>query len=125
MNRLWIAVALLAAMCGATLVNAYYCQQLADSLSGRLNQAQTLVEREQWDQAEELTRQVYQDWQDSHFYLHVVMRHSDTDQILRTFQSVLQYLELQELTVCRGNADLAAQIQLLAEMEQASLVNVL
>ena len=56
MKRLWIAVALLAAMCGATL-----------------------------------------DWQDSHFYLHVVMRHSDTDQILRTFQSVLQYLELQEL----------------------------
>ena len=33
MKRLWIAVALLAAMCGATLVNAYYCQQLADSLS--------------------------------------------------------------------------------------------
>ena len=29
MKRLWIAVALLAAMCGATLVNAYYCQQLA------------------------------------------------------------------------------------------------
>lgn len=85
MKRLWIAVALLAAMCGATLVNAYYCQQLADSLSGRLNQAQTLVEREQWDQAEELTRQVYQDWQDSHFYLHVVMRHSDTDQIYGPF----------------------------------------
>ena len=126
MKRLWIAVALLAAMCGATLVNAYYCQQLADSLSGRLNQAQTLVERELWDQAEELTRQVYQDWQDSHFYLHVVMRHSDTDQILRTFQSVLQYLELQELDqYAAANADLAAQIQLLAEMEQASLVNVL
>ena len=126
MKRLWIAVALLAAMCGATLVNAYYCQQLADSLSGRLNQAQTLVEREQWDQAEELTRQVYQDWQDSHFYLHVDMRHSDTDQILRTFQSVLQYLELQELDqYAAANADLAAQIQLLAEMEQASLVNVL
>ena len=99
MKRLWIAVALLAAMCGATLVNAYYCQQLADSLSGRLN---------------------------SHFYLHVVMRHSDTDQILRTFQSVLQYLELQELDqYAAANADLAAQIQLLAEMEQASLVNVL
>ena len=76
--------------------------------------------------AEELTRQVYQDWQDSHFYLHVVMRHSDTDQILRTFQSVLQYLELQELDqYAAANADLAAQIQLLAEMEQASLVNVL
>lgn len=54
------------------------------------------------------------------------MRHSDTDQILRTFQSVLQYLELQELDqYAAANADLAAQIQLLAEMEQASLVNVL
>ena len=94
MKRLWIAAALLAAMCGATLFNANYCQKLADSLSGRLEQAQALVEAERWDQAEELTRQVYQDWQDSHFYLHVVMRHSDTDQILRSFQSVLQYLSL-------------------------------
>ena len=43
MKRLWIAAALLAAMCGATLFNANYCQKLADSLSGRLEQAQALL----------------------------------------------------------------------------------
>ena len=54
------------------------------------------------------------------------MRHSDTDQILRSFQCVLQYLDIPELDqYTAANADLVSQIRLLAEMEQASLVNVL
>ena len=54
------------------------------------------------------------------------MRHSDTDQILRGFRCVLQYLTLQEMDqYAAANADLIAQIRLLSEMEQATLVNVL
>jgi len=102
-----------------------HAQALADA-QNKLNQAQTLVEREQWDQAEELTRQVYQDWQDSHFYLHVVMRHSDTDQILRGFRAVEQYLVLEEPDqYTAANAELICQLELLSEMEQPSLVNIL
>ena len=54
------------------------------------------------------------------------MRHSDTDQILRTFRSVMQYLDLQEMDqYAAANADLMTQLELLAEMEQASFTNVL
>ena len=50
----------------------------------------------------------------------------DTDQILRTFRQVIQYLELEELDqYAAANADLVAQLELLSEMEQPSLVNIL
>lgn len=126
MRRLWTAAALVCALLACTLLNAWYAQRLTGSLWERLERAQTLVEEERWEEAEALTRQVYEDWEENHFYFHTVMRHTDTDQILRTFRGVLQYLKLQELDqYAAANADLVTQLQLLAEMEQASLVNVL
>ena len=118
MKRLWIAAALLAFLLGASLANAWYSQSLTGDMTDRLRQAQY--------QAEAVTRQVYEDWQDHHFYLHTLMRHSDTDQVLRAFRQVLEYLRLQEPDQYNAaNADLIAQLELLAEMEQASVVNVL
>lgn len=126
MKRLWIAVILMIALLAGSLVNAWYVQSLSDGLTGRLKEAQQLAREDQWAQAAELTQQVYADWQSHHFYLHSVLRHSDTDQILRSFRSVLQYLDIQELDqYAAANADLLAQLELLAEMEQASVVNVL
>ncbi len=126
MKRLWIAVGLAAVLLAGSLANAWYAQKLCDSLWQRLDRAQALVTEDRWEEAAAVTREVYEDWQGSHFYLHTVMRHSDTDQILRAFRTVLWYLELEELDqYAAGNADLIAQIQLLAEMEQASVVNVL
>lgn len=126
MKRLWIAAVLMAVLLAGSLIDAWYVQSLCDSLTGRLEEAQQLARAEQWDRASELTQQVYQDWQSHHFYLHSVLRHSDTDQILRSFRSVLQYLDIQELDqYAAANADLLAQLELLAEMEQASVVNVL
>ena len=126
MKRLWIAAALLAFLLGASLANAWYSQSLTGDMTDRLRQAQSLAEGENWDQAEAVTRQVYEDWQDHHFYLHTLMRHSDTDQVLRAFRQVLEYLRLQEPDQYNAaNADLMAQLELLAEMEQATVVNVL
>ena len=126
MKRLWIAAALLAFLLGASLANAWYAQRLTEDLGQRLRQAQALTQEENWDQAQSVTRQVYEDWQSHHFYFHTLMRHSDTDQILRGFRQVLEYLSLQEPDQYNAaNADLIAQLELLAEMEHASVVNVL
>lgn len=126
MKRLWIAVGLLAVLLSGTLLNAYYSQILSDQLTDRLGQAQALARTSQWDQAQSITRQAYQDWQNHHTYLHTFMRHTDTDRILQAFHSVLQYLELQEMDqYASANAELITQIDLLSEMEQVSLVNVL
>lgn len=126
MKRLWIAAGLLALLLAASLTNAWYAQKLTGNMGERLRQAQTLTGQGNWDRAEALTRQVYEDWQDHHFYFHTLMRHSDTDQVLRAFRTVLEYLQLQEPDQYNAaNADLMAQLELLAEMEQATVVNVL
>ena len=79
-----------------------------------------------WERAEALTRQTYQDWQDRRFYFHTLMRHSDIDQVLRAFRQVLEYVRLREPDQYNAaNADLMTQLELLAEMEQATIVNVL
>lgn len=126
MKRLWIASGLLIVLLAASLVNSWYAGNFTSGLSRRLEQAQALTKQDEWDQAEQITRQVFQDWERGHFYLHVFMRHSDTDQILRAFHSVLQYLELEEMDqYAAANADLVTQLELLSEMEQPTLVNVL
>lgn len=126
MKRLWAAALLLAVLAAVCLANAWYSRTLTGQLAQQLVRAQALVEEERWDQARDLTRQVYEQWNDRHFYLHIFLRHSDTDQILRNFRQVLQYLQLEELDqYAAANADLTAQLELLAEMEQPSLVNIL
>ena len=126
MKRLWIAAGLLVLLLGASLVNAWYARELTGGLGEQLRQAQIQAEQGNWTQAESLTRQAYLDWQRDHFYFHTTMRHSDTDQVLRGFRQVLEYLQLREPDQYNAaNADLIAQLELLAEMEQASVVNVL
>ena len=126
MKRLWTAAALLLFLLGASLTNAWYAQNVTDGMRGRLRQAQTLAEQGDWSRAEALTRQAYEDWQGLHFYFHTTMRHSDTDQVLRGFRTVLEYLQLREPDQYNAaNADLMAQLELLAEMEQPTVVNVL
>ena len=126
MKRLWIAAALLLALLGASLANGRYAQEVTEGMRERLRQAQDQAEQGDWSRAEALTRQVYQDWQDRRFYFHTLMRHSDIDQVLRAFRQVLEYVQLREPDQYNAaNADLMAQLELLAEMEQATIVNVL
>ena len=126
MKRLYIAAALLALLLGLSLVNGWYSERLTGEMREQLRQAQRLAEEEDWGRAEAVTRQVYEDWQNRHFYFHTTMRHSDTDQVLRGFRTVLEYVRLQEPDQYNAaNADLIAQLELLAEMEQPTLTNVL
>ena len=126
MKRLYIAAGLLLVLLGASLTNAWYAQSLTGGMTDQLRRAQSLTEQDDWAQAEAVTRQVYEDWQSHRFYFHTLMRHSDTDQVLRAFRQVLEYLPLQEPDQYNAaNADLMAQLELLAEMEQAAVVNVL
>ena len=89
-------------------------------------QAQALAGEGDWEEASRLSREAFQLWQDHEFYLHVLMRHSDTDGILRAFRALEQYLALEESDqYTAANADLIAQLELLSEMEQPSWENIL
>ena len=126
MKRLLGGIALLLLLLAGSLTNAWYARTFTEGLCRDLDQAQTLARQDQWDRATQTTQTAYDRWQEQHFYLHTVLRHSDTDEILRTFRTVFQYLALEEPDqYFAANAELMAQLALLAEMEQASLVNVL
>ena len=126
MKRLWGCVILLALLLSLSLLNGYYIEQFTQRLAGHLEQSQTLAQQGQWSRAADLTKLAFTQWQEEHFYLHTTMRHADTDQILRSFHGVLQYLELQEMDqYAAANAELIILLRLLAETEQPSLVNIL
>ena len=97
MSRFWIALSLLLTMLGLSLVNAVYLTDLAESITVRLQAAEEMAERDAWDQADAITTQCLNDWNGYHTYLHIISRHSDTDEILISFRSVLQSLKLQEM----------------------------
>ena len=90
-----------------------------------LDRAQELADRGDWEGAARLSRESFGLWQAHDAYLHVMMRHSDTDQILRGFRALDQYLALEESDqYTAANAELICQLELLSEMEQPSLVNI-
>ena len=126
MKRVWLSFGVLVVMLGAALGNAAYVEAVADAVTGGLRTAEELADRGEWGQARELTRQSFGRWEDCRTYLHIVSRHSDLDEILVSFRSVLQYLELEEMDqYAAENRELVTHIELLAEMEQPDWLNVL
>ena len=78
MRRLWIAVAFLAAVFAATLVNSHYLKTFSTELTSLLTQAESLAERGEWSEAESLTQQALASWEEHDLYLYTMLRHSDT-----------------------------------------------
>ena len=126
MKRLWISVAILLVMLGATLGNSWYLNNLISGFTQELTSAHHLAAQNQWASARETTQGVSEHWQKHDFYLHVMLPHRDIDDIHLTFQEVEEYLELKESDQYNAaNAKLIAQLGLLAEMEQLNLKNIL
>ena len=125
MKRFWIALLLLGAIFTGTLFHIRSLHGFTDTLSALLEQADELAAAEQWDQARDLTVQAKDTWGDRDVYLHVLLRHADTDSIYAGFQETLALLDSQEYgEYAAANARLVIQIQLLYEAEQLTLKNI-
>lgn len=125
MKRLWIAVGILAVLLAGTLGNAWYARAFTEQLTGQLREAQEQASKGDWERAASLSQKVFQSWQSHRAYLHVLMRHSDADQILCSFRALEQYLALEEPDqYTAANAELITQLELLSEMEQPSWINI-
>ena len=125
MKRLWIALALLAALLCGTLLHTWSLRGFTQGLSDALDEAQTLARANRWEEASSLTEEALQTWRERDVYLHVLLRHADTDQIYAGFQETLALLESQEYgEYAAANARLVTQIELLSEAEQLTLKNV-
>lgn len=126
MKRLWIAVALLAALFVSTLFSSQYLKSLATDLTGTLEQAETMAEQGDWSGAGRLTQEAQARWKNHDMYLYTMLRHSDTDLVETGFREVQEFIDCQEGgEYSAANARLIAQIELLYEMEQFTLKNLL
>ena len=126
MKRLWIACGILAALFAATLYNAGYLDRLTASLADQLTRAEAMAESGEWPQAARLTEAAFREWESHTLYLHVLLRHADTDDVNSSFQEVGEFISCQESgEYSAANARLITQIRLLYEAEQLSLKNIL
>lgn len=126
MKRLWIACGILAAVFAATLCNAHYLNGFTSGLTDLLTQAEAKAEAGAWGEAEALTRQAREDWESHNSYLHIMLRHADTDAVHTGFREVQEFISCQEGgEYSAANARLMAQIGLLYEAEQLTFKNIL
>lgn len=126
MKRLWIAAALLCAVFAAALWNSLYLRRLTSGMTDLLTQAEALAEKDQWEAASALTRQASQAWEDKDCYLHITLRHSDTDEISAGFREVQEFINCQEGgEYSAANARLITRIDLLWGSEQLTLENIM
>ena len=128
MKRLYVSlglIALLAVLCG---VHTVCLGRFTDKLTGLLTQAQEQVEHDDWEGAVRLTQQAREQWAEREGYLHITLRHADTDAILVSFDEALAFLqgsEHQPSEYAAVNARLLAQLALLLEAELPTLTNLL
>ena len=126
MKRAWIALAILCAVFAAALYYGYVLRGFTEELTGLLTLAQTQAEHDAWNEADELTRAAAEKWEAQDAYLHITLRHADTDSIHTSFREVEEFLESREQgEYSAANARLIALIELLNESEQLTLKNIL
>ena len=124
MKRLWIALAILVAIFGASLLSAHWLDGFTGRLTGLLDHADQAAQVGDWDAASALTAQAARIWQQHSGSLHVVLRHADIDQVHISFEETQKLLDARELgEYAAANARLTIQLGLLREAEQLTLQN--
>lgn len=127
MRRLWISLAALAALFCLTLLNTHYLGTYTEELITLLRQAEASTADGDWDAAADKTEAALDRWNSRETYLHMVLQHRDTDEVLLSFQEVQRLIACQEDggEYSAANARLITQIGLLYEMEQLSWKNLI
>ena len=127
MRRLWAAAALIAVLAGLSALHVLALDRITSRMAGQLEQARQALIQEDWDGAQALIEDAYQDWETHDFYLHVSLRHPDLDAARSPFPEAFPYLSSREdsgecAAVC---ARLVNQLELILEGELPTLKNLL
>lgn len=128
MKRLYVSIGLIALLAALSGLHIWHLNSVTGQLTALLTQAQEQVKREDWDQAARLTRQAKDRWMEHDSYLHLTLRHTDTDAILISMDEALAFLEggeKQPSEYAAVNARLLTQLELLVEAELPTLANLL
>ena len=126
MKHFYIPVGILAVILGFSLWAGHYVEARTGQWNTLLAQADELGRTEDWDAAQDRMESIYADWQGSQTFFHIIMEHSELDEVEALFAGAL--------AVCREEDDadfhqllaqLIKQLELLAETQQVSVRNIL
>lgn len=126
MKQIAVAVGILGIIFTSTLGHSLYISSFTKELTLLLEKAEINAEAQNWEIADELTQTAQNMWNDKDGYLHILLRHDDTDCIYAGFREVTEFIQCQENgEYSAANARLIAELELLSEAEQLTIKNVL
>ena len=126
MKAFYIPVTLLAVILGFSLWTGQYVEQRTGRLASLLEETETLVQQEDWTQAEKRLEDAYVDWNTSQAFFHTIMDHSELDEAEELFAGAIAACREADGADCRiFLAQLNVQLRLLAETQCLSVRNVL
>lgn len=126
MKRLWLSGTFLAVLLAASLWNAHRVEQVTDSITELLNQAEELALSEEWEQVDVLTRQAYDLWMEEEPYFSVMLVYGYVDEVSTGFEEVMGFLQYRAgAEYDSANGTLVAKVEHLAEVEAVNWRNVL
>lgn len=93
---------------------------------GQLDQVESLIVDNDWEQADQALAKSYDDWSASQAYLHIVSHHEVLDEAEAMYRRAAVFIQIREESSLLGElSDLRHQLRLLSEMEQLSIKNIL
>ena len=126
MKRVWIAAAILLLLFAGTMAHSFYVTSITGQITSILHEAEASAENNEWEKAQRLTETAQEKWEAKDIYLHILLRHSETDSVYTGFREVAEFIQCQEGgEYSAANARLIAELELLAEAEQLTLKNIL
>lgn len=126
MKRVYIAAVFLLVILIGTISHSIYIDSFTQELTGLLTEAETKAGQGDWDGAEALTQTAREKWESHETYLHILLRHSETDTIYSGFREATQFIQCQEPEeYFASNSRLISALELLSEAEQLTVKNVL
>ena len=128
MKAFYIPAGLLIFILGFSLWAGRYVELRTEHWAAQLEAADAAGRQENWEEAAHLTHQARDRWMDHDRYLHITLRHTDTDAIQISMDEALAFLEggeKQPAEYAAVNARLLTQLGLLVEAELPTLTNVL
>jgi hypothetical protein len=122
----WISLAILIALFAALQAHTVYLRNFLQPLQEELHTAALYAGGEQWEKALARTRKVQSAWREREKYLHMTLRHADSDLVNARLEDLLSYLEHRMAGDYQAvNSNLIRHLGLLYDMEKLKVENVL
>ena len=126
MKNFYIPVGILAVILGFSLWAGRYVELRTEHWTALLEQADQEGRLENWDSARDQMDRIYEEWQSSQTFFHIIMDHEELDHAEELFAGAF--------AVCREEDDadfhqllaqLMEQMSLLSETQQTNIKNIL